>query len=193
MKKFAILVLAAMLLLGSVAAHADEIAIAKDGVFTYPGVFQLEYPDHWGFVSSEDSENNTDTFTSIGIITDPSPTGLVVDMWIRYLEDWADFSLFDATEEEMEEYISLTLGDYEEDLAIYRETVYTDEYNIPFIVLVGFDSYGLYVHAETMASGWMICFDLYAYTDSTYETCRDLTEEEYAQFCEIIKSFMPQM
>ena len=193
MKRIFALFLAALLCTVSFYALAESaIEEADTALFTYEGVFTLNCPIHWEFIPSE-PEDIRAYYVPIGILTDPSPTGLVLGMYMMFFEHLKDFNLFEADEEALQKYIADTLADYEPINGIFRETVYAMEDTIPFVIFDTADEYGPCLRAETMFSGWGIFLDLYAYTDESYSACREITEEEYAQFIQILESFLPAL
>ena len=165
---------------------------AKDSstaLFTYENVFTLNCPVFWEFVPYESSAA-TEYYIPIGILTDPAPDGLVMDMYTVFFRHLADFNLSEADEEAFQKYINDSLADYEPLNGIFRETVFAMDGTIPFAVFDLVDEYGPFIRAETMFSGKGIFFDLYAYADESYSVCRPLTEDDYAIFIQILESYL---
>lgn len=128
MKKLAALALA--LLLGLCASPACA------ATFTQPDVFTVEYPDDW--LLEADGTQWDEGHYRLGMIYEDSTTGLCVQMDMRYFEDWADFDLFDADGEEMQDYIDTLLSDYEDHAPQYVETLQAAkdwDPPIPFIII----------------------------------------------------------
>lgn len=190
MKRVLSVFLAAILFTLPAFAAAEVLADDDTALFTCEGVFTLTCPVFWEFVPSEKVTDDAHCIP-IGILTDPAPTGLVLDMYMVFFEHLASFNLFEADEEALEKYIGDTLADYEPVNGVFRETVRVMDDALPFAVFDLVDEYGPCIRAETMASGWGIFFDLYAYADGTYSACRPLTDEEYALFIQVLESFLP--
>jgi len=155
--------------------------------YTFDGVFTMEYPDEWYYV--EDSQDPTETIIGLGLLAGEGARDLNVQMDMRYYEDWSDWTLYNLSDEEMDHYIEVLLYDHSEYGAELVEVITSDVDGLSFVIIRGVDSYGDYFYAETMASGWSFGFNGYAFKNSDYDSCRDLTERDYELFVEIIRSF----
>jgi len=183
MKKFLALILALVLALSCCTALADT--------FTYEDLFSVEFPDDWGYQAGEETEE--ENYWYVGFFGGPGDTDLNFDVRIYYEEDYADFRLFDLAIEDAEfsEYADMLEQWYVKKNVEYSGVIYTTENNIPFVVLQGSDDYGPLILADTMSNGYEFLFQFYAYADSNYDTCRELTEEDIILIRQILGSFGP--
>lgn len=162
---------------------------AQAKTYVCEDVCQLEYPDEWYDYGPDSSGDVEGEYYNIGFFGGTGDTDLNVSVDLFYYPEYADVRLFSADEETVQSYADMLLDIYPE--AELLEVVRVSEYEIPFIVIRSVDEYGDHVTAETIANGWNLVLDAFAYTDDSYEVSRELTDEDLACFAEIVASFQP--
>ena len=183
MKKLVALLLTLSLALCASAALADT--------FTYENYFSIEFPEGWTL--QQDDSSNTDTNWYCGFFPGPGDTDLNFSVRMYYEEDLADFRLFDYQPEDsqFQEYAQLVTEWFASKNLAFAGTAYSNADNLPFAVFQGSDDYGPLAVADTMSNGWEFYFEFYAFADSNYDTCRELTDDDMTMILQILGSFVP--
>ena len=186
-KRFVSLLVSALLLASFAAA---EDAFDLTGVHIYGTDFAINYPSDWG-VSTDDSENTPDDLYC-GMLFSPDDTGLNVEIYKYYLEDWADYTMLGMDSDGIAGFHDMFMEMFGETLQ-YQPigTLYTTRDGIPFLIYNAADEYGPMYVAESMLDGWFITLYGYGYTDDSYTLCRDLTADDLALFNAIVKTYAP--
>ena len=154
MKKLAALSLALLLALGITAATAET--------YTAPGFYTITYPDGLTLDNTSYTDENSEDEVWLFLLSNEE---YMLDAYITKLDEYANVSLYSATDEQREAYVEDTLDDYADYNPELVETVTTDE-GIPFYVFSMQESDGAYYYAETITNGMSVNFYAY-YVDAS--------------------------
>ena len=176
-------ILAALLVLALLSGCASA------SVLTIPNILTLEYPDEWKDFGADDSDDVENEYYNLGFIGGRGATDLNICLDLNYLEQFADFRLFDGDDQIAQDFASWLINDYENGKLLQIRRVGAHE--IPFVILKIQDSYGPSYVAETLTNGWDLSLTAYAYTDSSYDVSRELTSEDLATFLAVVDSIEP--
>ncbi len=152
-------------------------------------LFTVEYPDEWVNFGADSSYDTENAYYNLGMIGGYRDDELTILIALLYFEGYADLRLFDADDDAVSEFARNLMEDFYCETLLEFRTV--GDYAIPFVLIRGQDDYGDFVLASTISNGWCILMDGYAYEDDSYETFRDLTDEDIAQFIRILDTFEP--
>lgn len=168
-------------------AIAEETLL--DGVYTYGDRFAISYPGAWEVMTDEEENTETDIFA--GMLYATEDTGLNVEIYMYYYEDWSDVNLMTLSAEEVKNYAQMLLDTTTGQDPELKGIVYTTRDGIPFVITHEIDDLGPMFLADTMLDGWNVLIFGYAYTDDTYTAARPLTEADYELFQSIVESYAP--
>lgn len=180
MKKITALFLAILLTLSLAGG-----AFAAGETFTTK-YFTLELPEEWVVDMEnleEESEEGLEVLGFFGGMEDVSLAGAAC---LVYYDELKDFSSWNATEEEVEEYKEILMEEFEEDDPEFVGTLTAG--SVPFILIRCTDEDGDYLYADTVTNGYSIQFEVYL-TDG--EKYYPLTDEAIEQFKTILATFKP--
>jgi len=149
MKKLVALSLALLLALGMTAAMAET--------YTAPGFYTITYPDELTLDNTSYADENSEDEIWLFLLSNDD---YMLDAYITKLDEYANVSLYSATDAQREAYVADTLDDYADYQAQLVETVTTEE-GVPFYVFSMQESDGAYYFAQTIANGMGV--DFYAY------------------------------
>lgn len=145
----------------------------------------------WKIDTQTYAGENTEDYRWIGMISEDGESGLCVDVEMQYVPSLAGYRLFEAEQDEIDAYALDIIASAETEGAKYIETVFTDAYSIPFVMLLASDQYGSFYYAETVANGWTISMFAYAYQSAESENFRALTHADYQKLTYLIQNFVP--
>ena len=185
MKRILLLAACAAILCALMAgASAEALTVAFETPY-----YTMMLPEGWE-IYEPDTADDTDTFISLGNFSSPEDRFIWAECYLNYLEDWKDTSLWNATDEELEEYIDVTLKDFEADNPQYLGIV--EAGRIPFVLFKGTDQYGEYLYVDTMTNGCAVLFYIYRSelgTDASFP----LSDEDVETLTKIFESFKPKV
>ena len=179
MKRFFVLMTAAVLFLSFVcAASAQTFSTAY---------FSLELPDNWEIDTSDLEKKENEE--SLGFFGGETPDGFLFGgAYLVYYENLKDISLWNASEEELQDYTDALLEDYADTNSELIGTVTAGK--IPLVLIRGADKDGEFVYADTMTNGYAIEFEFYVLDDDG-ERQLPVTEDHIKQIETILASFEP--
>ena len=179
MKRFFVWMTAAALFLSIVcAASAQTFSTAY---------FTIKLPDGWE-IDTDDLEKKENEET-LGFFGGETSDGFVLGgAYLVYYENLKDISLWNASEEELQEYADALLEDYEDTNPQLIGTVTAGK--IPLVLIRGADKDGEFVYADTMTNGYAIEFEFYV-TDDEGDQQLPITDEHIVQIETILASFEP--
>ncbi|MBR0465013.1 MAG: hypothetical protein IJJ23_11660 [Clostridia bacterium] len=152
--------------------------------------FTLMLPEDWEIYDPDPEDNGSgENIWDLGFVSSPDEDYYIIEAAMQYLEDWKDTSLWDADEEQLEEYIDITMHDFEDKDGQFIDLFYAG--NIPFIMLeYTSQDRGDTLYADTMTNGYVIMFYIFK-TSLDTDKYYDLTEEDIAQVTRILETFRP--
>lgn len=160
-------------------------AAADDGVLFENEYYTLTLPGNWR-IDLDDLEKE-DQFEELGFMYAREDDGLAIEAALEYYEGLDGISLWDADEEEFQDYVDMILEEFAEDGAYALDPVYAGA--IPFIIIRCEDDDGEYFYAETVTNGYVLNFYAYALDwDSNYLPLQD---KHLDTFREILGTFQP--
>ena len=179
MKKITALVLAMLLTLSMIGGALADTFTTK--------YFTLELPEGWETDMDDLEDYSEEGMEALGFFgsTDEDVT-LVAVAYLVYYEELKDFSSWNASEEEIDEYKDIMLEALEDDKPEYLGTVMAG--SIPFILIHGEDEEAEYLYADTVTNGNVIQIQAYMADDEKYYP---LTDEAIEQFKTILATFKP--
>ena len=176
MKRMFAIILALLMLCASAAAEGRDVSIDH---------FSLTLPSDWEIES--DPSDDGEGYQSLGFFYSPDVTGLNIEAYRIFSDDWSDTTMMGADAALQQDYIESVLDNVAEYTPVYVDTVYTYE-GIPLVVISYSDELGPLFYAETVLNGTFYCLYIYAYTDDTYSVARELTQEDLTLTEEILSS-----
>ena len=182
MKRLISLALTLALVLSAVCCAAAEGVVFRTDYFT------VTLPDGWEADTDTSGFEQYDDYQYLGCFLAPDDIGMIAGAYLAYYEDWSDFSLWNADEASIQDYVDVILEDLEDDSPEFLGLVYAG--SIPFVLIRAADDYGDYLYAETMTNGYAIQFDGYV-TDLDGIVQYPLSEEDIEVFRSILISFQP--
>ena len=184
MKRIISLALSVILLVAFCAGAAAE-SLTMPFETTY---YTMMLPEGWE-IYDPDTEDDTDTFQTLGYFSSPDDRYIWANCYLHYLEDWKDVSLWNVDDEELEGYIDATMSDFEDDDGEFLGLVYAG--SIPFVMIKARDEDGEYIYADTMTNGYVILFYVYLTELDTDETF-PFSDADIDQLTAIIETFTPK-
>lgn len=166
---------------------SDSLALTNTHI--YGDFFAINYPASWSV--GPDASQDTEEYRYGGLLYSPEDTGFNVDIHLYHAADWDDFSLADQDMATIEAFDEMTVETAPNLHYVRREYIYTPGMGIPFIIYDAQDEYGPMFAAETIVNGWFVTIYGFAYTDGTFTTCRELTDDDYALFIDIVNTYTP--
>lgn len=152
-------------------------------------LFTLQIPKDWQDYGAESSEDVEGEYYDLGFAGGPGARDLNVGLSLYAYPEYADLRLFDAGNEEIEDFTDVMIRDFGGTKFVATRRV--SEYDIPFSVFYCQDGQDEYICAATLANGWVIVIMGYAYANGKYEDLRSLNGEDVSQFMKILDSFEP--
>ncbi len=149
--------------------------------------YTMRAPEGW--VCDYDDLKKEEKSWELGYIFRKPDYQLCVFAGLDYYSNWSDVSLWRGREEDMREYKDVLLKDYKDYSPELVETVTVGK--IPFLVMKLTDNDAVFYYAETMTNGYAVSFEYYA-LDARSEW-RNVTDEEYRLFIEMLKTFEPKL
>ena len=149
MKKLASILLALTLCLTLTAA------LAETTTYTASTYYTVEYPSEMQLDDTSYTSENTDTYTWLFMLNSDT---IVIDASMEQVEEYAGFSLFNATDEEKQAYLEEVADSYADYNCEYVDMFETTANQIPFYVFRMEDSDGPYYYVETIANGTSLYF-----------------------------------
>ena len=179
MKRFFVLMTAAALFLSIVcAASAQTFSTAY---------FSLELPDDWE-IDTSDLEKKEDE-ESLGFFGGQTGNGFLLGgAYLVYYENLKDMSLWNSSEQELEDYANALLDEFADDNPELIGTVNAGK--IPLVLIRGADKDGEFIYADTMTNGYAIEFEFYV-TEDEGDRQLPLQQEHIEQIETILASFKP--
>ena len=162
-------------------------AASAEETFTTP-YFTMTLPNGWIIDTTEaDKAVDEDGMQDLGIVYEDKDVALVVEAGLILYDEWKDFSLWNASEAEVQDYVDTVMEDFADDDPTCLGIVKAGQ--IPFVLIHGTDEDGEYLYADTMTNGYAVI--LYAYVEDERENLRPLTERYIELFKSILATFQP--
>ncbi len=188
MKRIMCLMLCALLCLAVLPAAADTYVNSLG----YP--FAISYPDEGYYVSEKNAGYIEESSSwNCGSVYADADTGLNWTIRLYREQDYDSFNLADhdpQTDSEFAGYCEKVEEWFSSRNLKTAGVCYCEEDGVAFAVFTGSDDYGPLLIADTMVNGWEVNIEFYAYTDGQFETCRDLTDEDFGIIGEVLGSFV---
>ena len=178
MKKITALVLATLLTLSMIGGALADTFTTK--------YFTLELPEGWEIDMDDLEDESEEGMEALGFFGGPEDVTLVAGAYLVYYEELKDFSSWNASEDEIEEYKEIILEEFEEDRPEYIGTVMAG--SIPFILIRCEDEETEYLYADTVTNGNVIQFEAFMVDEENFQP---LTDEAIEQFKTILATFKP--
>ena len=178
MKKITVLVLAMLLTLAVIGGALADTFTTK--------YFTLELPEGWEIDMDDLEEESEENMEALGFFAGPEDVSLVAGAYLVYYEDLKDLSLWNVSDEELQEYADIIIEELQDDHAEYIGTVMAG--NVPFVLIRCADDEGEYVYADTVTNGYSIQFEAFMADE---ENIQPLTDEAIEQFKTILATFKP--
>lgn len=132
--------------------------------YTANGLFTITYDDTLALDDATYAADNTENARWLFML---SKDNAIIDAQVALEdEDYANFSMSSATEEERQAYVDYFLDSYADMDAKLITSLAVSEQSIPFYLYTITDEDGLYYFAETVEKGYSIGFYAY-YEDET--------------------------
>ncbi len=132
-------------------------AAAFAATYSAGGYYTVDYPDALTLDDTSYADENTEEDVWLFML---SGDDYLIDASINTVDDYAGFSLYDATEEEKQAYLAEVADTFADKGATLVDTV-MPESGIPFYIFSMEDSDGPYYFAETIANGASVSFCCY--------------------------------
>ena len=145
--------------------------------------FKIYIPGDWII----DLSSVTDYWGALdlGFTYSPDLTMLIETM-LYFYADWAEDSLWLASSETWDEYLTFILDDLKEESPELLATIHAGQY--PGVLLKGVNEYGAYLYGEFLINAYAYGFRFYLLNeDDTVNS--NLTEEEVELFQSILETF----
>ena len=187
MKRIVSLVFALVLVLSALCGAAAAEKTFKTAYFT------LKLPNGWDFDTEDTGVEEDDEYWReeyLGACYEDKEIGMVLTAYYVYYKDGdlKDIQMWNANDEELQEYEEEILDIYRDDDAESLGIVKADR--IPFILIKVTDQDGEYMYAHTMANGYAIMF--YAWIEGADgETIYPITDKHAKQFKNILETLQP--
>jgi len=179
MKKITALVLATLLTLSMIGGALADTFTTK--------YFTLELPEGWEIDMDDLEEDSEEGMEALGMFGGADEDiVLVAGAYLVYYEELKDFSSWNASEDEIEEYKDFMMEALEDDKPEYLGTVMAG--SIPFILIRCEDEETEYLYADTVTNGNVIQIEAYMADDEKFYP---LTDEAIEQFKTILATFKP--
>ena len=180
MKRLFLLLMTAVLFL-------PAVCVSADGVTFSTAYFSLELPENWE-IDTEDLVKEDDS-EDLGFFGGETAEGFLTGgAYLVYYENLKDISLWNASEEELQDYADALLEDFEKNNPELIGTVMAGK--IPLVIIKGDDDQGEFVYADTLTNGYAIEFEFYV-TDEDGEAQLPITDRDIDQIKAIMATFRP--